>query len=275
MRAERLRLIAACLLPLLWVAVVGAGETPAPSPPEPTTARDEENQVEVQLPAPYWRHVEPQELAQRGPAGCAPARVPPNLLFLLNHKDALASVWCERIPGTFLMRDRDDLESYLHGFTQTVRGQVRGAIGDVEESWAEREGAIVHEFAFSADPPAGGGCAGAAPANAPRMRYRFAHFFVRPPDADARGLKLFAAAPEGSYERIEAELDFIFASFRYTGQTAGEFFVPDAPQEKVLTAEDASRAVGGRSNRTSWLLPIGLIVIIYLMMRRRKQPAAT
>lgn len=86
-------------------------------------------------------------------------------------------------------------------------------------------------------------------------------------------LKLFCAAPEDVFADLEREFDFIAESVRYSGELADAFFVPDAPEDKVLSPKAATKAAGAGGRGFNWLLPVALIVIIWLMIRRRKQAA--
>jgi hypothetical protein len=249
-----------------------AREGPRPAP-GPITIQDPLYRLEFKLPAPYWQHHDPKEMAGRAPGGCAGPRVSPNLLFVLTHKDAAANVWAERLGRPFLMRDKDDLEGYVNAFVEAVARQV-GEVEDLNVSYPQTANPVVHRASFVAPMRARGGCGPrpAAGAEPQKMRYVFLHYFVRPKDADAMAFKVFCAAEAGLFEELEPEFDFIISSLRYTGEVDAQFFVPEAPEEKVLGPKEAARAAGARS-RFSWMLPIALIMVIWMMMRRKKQQA--
>lgn len=284
---------------LAWSAPgsVGAGElesaAPEPEGPAPASApsiqpvvaaqapvgiliKDPLNRLEFRLPGEYWEHRDRDSVAAQARGGCGPSRVSPNLLFILQHKDAPASVWCERGPRSFLMRGKDDLETFVNATIGAVRSQVGESVEEVESSYEERDGMILHRLGFTAPLPAGGGCAPRqAPAeDQPNMRYLSVHYFVRPEGADAMAFKMHCLATEEVFGQLESEFEFIISSLRYTGELAAEFFVPDAPEDKVLTPKEAARAAGAKKGGVNWLLPVGMIVIIWIMIRRRKKAPA-
>jgi len=237
--------------------------------------KDRRRGVELRLPAAYWQYYDPERLASEN-RGCAGRRVPPHLVFILRHKDAPATVWCESTPRTFLMRNKDDLETFVNAFVDTIRAQVGEDISDVSASYERRDGAIVHGFQFSASVSGPPGCNASRPQapKGPRMHYLFTHIFVRPKDSDAFAYKVFCTAPEAAYKELRPEFDFIVANVRYSGETAEQFFVPDAPEEKVLSAEDAAKMASPRKSSYAWLLLIVLAIIVWRMMRKKKERPA-
>ena len=99
---------------------------------------------------------------------------------------------------------------------------------------------------------------------------------MRPKDADALAFKIMCVAPEDAFAELQQEFDFILASLHYAGELDEEFFVPDAPDDKVLSAKDAAQAAGTKKP-FSWLMPVALIMMVFFMFRRRKdkeKPAA-
>ena len=239
--------------------------------PAPVTVRDEANRFEMKLPAPYWASADRAKLAAQSAGGCGGPRVPPNLMLVLEHKDALARVWCERSERPFLMRNRADLEGFVDAFAETVRKQVGSRLTDSEASYEERDGMIIHTLSFVMAGRTGGGCAGQpAAGDAPKMRVLVAHYFLRPKDEDAIYWKLSCMAPAEVYGELKGESAYILGSFRHTGDLAAEFFVPDAPQDKLLTAKEGARAAGASGPSYVWIFLIGLAVVVWLLTRKRK-----
>jgi hypothetical protein len=268
----------------LSAAVAGAQEAAGPTPaeaesPAPVLVSVPGEQVECRLPGPYWAHSTREELLDETPGGCTGPRVPANLVFLLNHKDAEASAWCERVARRFLMRNEDDLESFVSGFIEGIQAQARGTVLSANSSFpdAPAPGVILHRYELSIAASQGTGCAGPGAGGRPSepMRYVFQHYLVRPRDQDALAFRVFAAAPTEAFEALAPELEYILNSVRYTGATEEEFFAPDAPEEKVLTAKEASRAVSGGQGRFNWLLPVGMVLLIWFFLRRKKQQPAS
>lgn len=233
--------------------------------------------VEFNLPAPYWSYHDRQKLAAQAQGGCMGPRTSPNLMFVLEDKDALARVWAERGSGSFLMRDKRDLEAYVNAYVDAVQKQARTQVEDTESAYSERGGMIVHTFAFTVLPSSGGGgCAmQAAPSEQRQMRYVFVQCFVRRKDAEAVEFRMFCMAPADVYTQLRPEFDYIIGSFRYSGPVADEFFVPSAPQDKVLTPRDAKRSAGG-SGGSNYILPviIAVMLVIWFVMRKRKAASA-
>jgi len=103
------------------------------------------------------------------------------------------------------------------------------------------------------------------------MRYSIVHHFVRPAGADCLLFVLSCFGPADAFARLEPEVGLIVESFRYTGELQTEFFAPDAPEERLLTAADAAPARPGGFN---WLMPVAVAMLVWMMLRRRKQKAA-
>jgi hypothetical protein len=273
----------------LFVVPVRAGEQPGtpeqaaaavPQPghpsaaPEPVSVQDPLYRLEFKLPAPYWRYYDPKQVASQMPPGCTSPRMSPNLLFVVNHEDAVANVWGERLGRTFLVRSKDELEAYVNAFVASVRAQAGGEVQDFSQSYSDIENPIVHRFEFTAPQRSGAPCGAPPAANAPaRMHYLFLHFFVRPKGADAMAFRVFCAAPADVFEALRPEFEYIVGSLRYAGEVDAQFFAPDAPQDKLLTPKDAQQS-GGKSALSGFLFPAGLVIIIWMMLRRKKkQPA--
>jgi len=233
---------------------------------------DPDSRCEIRLPGAYWDSQRKSDAPEAPAGGCGRPAWPPELLLFATHKDALAAVQVVRGEGSFLMRNKDDMESYVqgavHGMTQAV-----GAGGTVlDSSYEESDGMIAHRLEMRAPMRAGGGCGAAAPQGAQMVRYLFVDYFVRPQGEDALKFQLRCFAPDDVFEELKPEIDFIVSSFRFTGEVAEEFFEPDAPEEKVPTAAQAAKTMQGKS-RFPWLMVIGLMIIIWLLFRRKKQAA--
>jgi len=272
---------ALCSASAVWAGPDDAPPQSAPvlenaveAPPSGILIKDSARHIEFRLPAGYWEYYDPEALAAQAKGGCSGPRVSPDLVFVLNHKDAPANVWCEFGARSFLMRDENDLEAYVDAFKEAIRTQTGEVLEDVSESYEPGEGMILHRFGFTAPLQARGGCGAPPPVeDAPRMSHLLVHYFIRPAGSDAMALKLFCAAPEDVFADLEREFDFIAESVRYSGELADAFFVPDAPEDKVLSPKAATKAAGAGGRGFNWLLPVALIVIIWLMIRRRKQAA--
>jgi len=237
----------------------------------PVTVRDEANRFELHLPGPYWRWADRGVLAAQGSGGCGGPRVPPGLMLVLEHKDALARIWCERSEQPFLMRDAGDLEAFINAFAETVRSQVGSGLADSEASYSEQNGMTVHRLSFTVPVRTGGGCGGRpAAGEVPKMHVVIMHFFVRPKDEDAIYWKLSCMAPIQVYDSLKSEFDHVLGSFRHTGELAGQLFEPGAPQDKVLGAKEGARAAGASGPPYLWILFIALAVGIWLLTRKRK-----
>jgi hypothetical protein len=265
------------LLIVTWASSAGQAADREEAPGILVADRTEE--VEFRLPGPYWEHFTRAEISDRTRGGCAGRRVPPELLFVLGHKDAECQVLLLKGNRRFLMRNRDDLETFVQASVQSITKQIgsAGSVIHVEKPYREREGMIVHRFAFRAPARgAGGGCVpvGGVGGQQAMMRYLFVDYFVRPKGEDALNLQARCFAAADVYEDLADEVEFIVSSVRHTGEPADEYFVADAPAEKVLTAKEVAEASGGgKSGMTNMLLLAGLIVVVWLLLRRKKQPS--
>ncbi len=262
---------------LVVCALAASARGAQPQNGDGPTVTDESNRIRFRLPGEWWEHYDRQELAGRLEGGCAGGRLPEELLHAAGHKDARAQVLLFRGGKRFLMRDRDDLETFVNATVQTLTQRMGGAGQVHENAYVEDPpgGMIVHRFAFSAPLRGGGGCGGMGQAGPELMlRYLFVDYFVRPAGRDARNFQIRCFAPEELWPDIGVEIESVVSSFRYTGTTAEGFFVPDAPEEKVLSAEQVAKSVEGRSPFPTWLLVAGLIFVVWLLLRRKRRAAA-
>jgi hypothetical protein len=265
----------------------GAGQPPADEagadPPAPARAAEgsgvaitlEEARLRLKKPAPYWEQMTPEELTEQAPGGCVPAQTPPNLLLVLNHRDAPVVLGVLRGGDTFLMRNRDDLEAYVDGLTQPIRQQL-GEEAEIETEFSRRNGMPVHRVSFTASAgAAGGGCAPAQQGQQQELQFIIVDYFIRPADGDATYFRISCRGEDGAFEDVRNEVEFILASVEYTGDLAEDFFVPDAPDEKVPTAEQAAEAAGGGGEtQWGWMLAAGMIVVIWFLLRKRGKKQA-
>lgn len=267
--------VLAALAVLLLVAGAVSARAQEPGPPPGIPVSSPENRIEFRLPAPYWEAQTGQDIAASAPGGCAPTRVSPDLLFVIRHLDALAEIWIIRNEEPFLMRSKDDMETAVSGFTEAILDRLGESITDVESAYEVRDRMIVHRFAFSAPPQGGGGCVPVqAAAEQQKMHFVLVHYFLRPQGEDAIFFRASCRASVEAFREMESEIDFILGSMRFTGQIAQDFFVPDAPEEKVLTAAQAAKGARAPSGVQGWMLAVGMIIIIWMLLRRRKKPKA-
>ncbi len=266
--------VLAALVLLACLAVPVAAEDEEPSG---ITVTDTGNRIEFRLPAPYWDHEDRQQLADRVSGGLFGRELPPGLLHVATHKDAGAFVQINEGGRRFLMRNREDLETFVSGTVQAITEQIDRTGEVLVTDWDERDGMIIHRFSFRAQVRGGDGCmAPEAGQDEPQaMRWLFVDFFMRPEGEDAVNFQMRYVAPDEVYEALIPELDFIESSFHYTGPLAEEFFVPDAPAERVPTAGEAAEAVADEGGLPTWLLLLGVGVVIWMLMKRKKEQPAT
>jgi len=171
------------------------------------------------------------------------------------------------------MRDRNDLETFVSAVSEAVGKQVGKSMNVEESEYSERDGMIIHRLGFTAQMGGAPGCAGAPQAGAQPalMRMLFVDYFLRPKDSDAQNYRLICRGTAAAMEALKPEIEFIAASLRYTGELDEEFFVPDAPLEKVASAEDAQKGAASGKRSSSWFMPLALIAIIWMMIRKRKK----
>lgn len=233
-----------------------------------------EDRLELRLPAAYWEAMTGKQIAQQMQGGCG-RQVPPDLVFVLEDRDAAAQIIITRSERPFLMRNKDDLETFEKAFMQAVQEQAGKPSSDVESSYEERDGMVIHRFALTAAPSVAGGCAmGPQSAGPPqKLRFVFVDYFLRPQGEDALFYRAGCRALADTYQKLEPEFGFVLSSIHFTGKLADQFFDPSAPVDKVPTAKQAAKALGGGSNPvTVMMLAFGLVLALWLIWRRRRQP---
>jgi len=263
----------------LVALLFGAAPAAAAQQPEPPgiAVTDQSNRIEFRMPAPYWDHDDRQELAERISGGCTGRQLPPGLLHVATHKDAGAFVQLNEGSRRFLMRDRKDLETFVSGTVQAVTDQISKSGEVLATEWEQREGMIIHRFSFKAAVGGAGGCmapGGGSGGQQKTMRWLFVDFFLRPEGEDAVNYQMRCMAPDDVFEALRPEMDFIVSSFHYTGALAEDFFVPDAPADKVPTAEEAAESVKADGGLPTWVMLGGLLLVIWMLMRRKKAKAS-
>jgi len=256
---------------------VAAGGAEAPPAGDSLLFRNDENQVELRLPAPYWEIKTAEQIAAEAPAGgCVPARgAPPGMLALISNKDAQALIYVERWPQTFLMRSKDDLENYVARWKEMFQARGGAQVEVGESSYEERDGMIAHRLEFTAPVPAGGGMGGCTPRPSPpeegaKVHYLIADFFVRPAGEEARLYRISCFAREDEFERQRADFESLIDSFRFTGTVAEEFFDPTAPPEKLpsVKRDGGASACGG----PGLIVAVVVVLIVYFWFRSRSKP---
>lgn len=263
---------------LAGASAAGAGEVPQPGEVPAAAPRvwvdeerrvvveDEANQYRLSVPGPYWECKTPDQLAGADGGGCA-ARLRPRadgFLLSISNKDAPAAMALQLLPDRFRVRSTDDLEGYVEASQAQLRKQAGGMLNFLEKSWEQREDMIVHRTSFTRTDRNIAG------------RFVLVRYFVRAEDEDVRVFQLIAMATEEEFAWQEKDFEHVIDSFRFSGVPAAEFFEPDAPAEKLPSAQPAATSSRGPGQWIRGVLPgIILVVIVYwiLMRRRRKKQA--
>ena len=271
---------ALCLLGVLLVAaapVVLSGEAAAPPEggggsaggagvPEITMGEggtvnvvDNASRCRLSLPGLYWECKTPSELlAQSQAGGCAQGSAPQGLIFIIRSKDAPAVVTLRVLPRRFLMRGKDDLESYMTAQESLLKEKGGAALEFKEQSFGEVGGMVCRRALFETK------------GRGQTQTYLLVHYFVRPAREDAMIYQLAAMTLGDAYEEQRADIEHIVESFRFTGELAPAFFEPDAPAEKLPRPMDESPGpVACGAQYSGLFLAVGLVVLVYLYMRRR------
>ena len=222
---------------------------------------DPANGCSLSLPGPYWECRARSQIASEVPSGgggCAPAAgVPSSVLLVMRNKDARAVASLERLPQRFLMRGKDDLETYTEARRRALTERAGGGVESEPPSFAQRDGMIVYRIAFGSE--------------AQDQRYVLANFFVRPQGEDARIYQLVCMAASDDSGLVEPDFERMAASFRFTGEPADSFFVPDAPEDKLPSAE-ARRAPAAPCGQgyAGMILAMAVVFVLYWLIRRRQ-----
>jgi hypothetical protein len=252
--------------------IAEAGEAPAAAvrvwvdEERRVVVEDEANQYRLSVPGPYWECKMPDQLGGAGGGGCA-ARMRPRtdgFLLSISNKDAPAAMALQVLPDRFRVRSTDDLEGYVAASQAQLRKQAGGTLNFLEQSWERREDMIVHRTSFTRTDRNITG------------RYVLVRYFVRPEDEDVRVFQLIAMATEDEFAWQEKDFEHVIDSFRFSGIPAAEFFEPDAPAEKLPSAQPAATSSRGpgRAKEIGGVLP-GIILVLgvywFVMRRRRKK----
>ncbi len=273
--------IAVPVLLLLAPAVVQGGQATdddaVAQQEQAFSVTDRASGLELKFPGAWWEVSTRMDLAKRGGGGCAAPQVPDNVLLLCQHQDAPLQLACIRGTDPFLMRNREDLEKFVAAVNEAMARQVGETMQVVEDEYDERDGMFLHRFLFTVVPSGGGGGCAPRPQQGDqpeKVSCLYVDYFLRPADSDARNFRIICYAPTPAFEEFRPEIDYITSNLTYTGELAQDFFVADAPQEKVPTAEQAEESVQQRRGGSSMWFIVGLMVLIWFMFRRKKKAQA-
>jgi len=224
---------------------------------------DAVNQYRFSIPGAYWEYKTASQVASQaagGGPGCAgrqPA-VTSSLLLGVNNKDARGMASLERLPQRFLMRGKDDLRAFVDARLEALRQRAGGAVDAPLSEFEERDGMIVHRAVFSASAESQG------------QQFILVNYFVRPKGEDAYMYQLACMAMAEDYGELEEDFEHMIAGFRFTGEVAEAFFDPNAPPEKLPSAElpaaPRSPCGGGASGM---LFAAVFVFLIYSLLKRR------
>jgi len=222
---------------------------------------DRQNRYRLALPGPYWKCSTPEMLAAeaRGQGCAGRGRMPPGLLLVVQNKDAPAWVYLQLSPERFLMRTEGELEDYVRASHDRFM-QASGVASELLSSSFEKRGPLIVARA-SVSMSARGRTA----------RYVMVHYFVRPRGEDARYYELVCFAPQEDFERLRGDFEQIIGSFRFTGQAEEQFFVPDAPQEKLPSAPAPGASGGAVPGGRYAGIVVAMVLVLagYWLLRRR------
>lgn len=254
--------------PAAQPAVEGAEATQEPG----RTVEVPGARLRLRLPARYWRTMTREEIAEQARGGCGAPQVPERLLLLLRHRDA--QVWLQvwRHAEGFQMRSRDNLERAEKEVTTKIKGQFGDDVPEIKTDHERRDGIIIYRHSYTAISRGQTGCAagGDGQGKPQQIHVLIADHYVRPADGDATLFRIRALAPAETYAALRPEVEFILSSIEYEGEPAADFFVPDAPEEKLLSPEEISEQPGGGGNY-GWLIAAGAVMVVWFLLRRRKQ----
>ena len=220
------------------------------------------------LPAGYWEVETPQDIARRtGPTGggCAPggSQVPSSLLLMVRNEDARAAMTLELKKTGFLMRGKEDLDTYIDERMKKLEEQGRGSLTIEDTGRQNRDGMIVFKTLLSASGKGG------------TQRYLLVDYFVRPRGQKARLYQGGCMASGAAYERYGEDLEAMADSFVYTGPMAPSFFAPEAAAEQVPEVQDQPdilQQCGGPVSGMAIAL-VG-VMIVYMMWRKHKEKSS-
>ena len=228
---------------------------------------DYSRQYRLRIPADYWTFKSPEQLRRQvegAPGGCVPGGgIPDSLLLVIQNKDApTTGASLEVLPLRFLLRDEEDLRRYARQQERSVLQRLRGEAELAGSDTEQRDGMIVHSSRYTL-----------------KERDRELHviltnFLLRPPGEDMMIFQLQAFAPSEWFDLVEEDFAIIAGSFVYTGETARDPFVPDAPEEKLPFADGAP---GGAMRSGGFVgIAAGLVIfaLAYMIIKKitRRDP---
>ncbi len=239
------------------VAVVKNGDT---------YIEDKVNDYTVLIPAPYWNYKTPSQLQkQHGsqPGGCVPGGgIPESLLLVLQNKDAPSTgVSIERKSQRFLLRGKDDLTDYMSKQEETLLEKMRGS-GELLSSRTRTEpGGVVYTAHYEFRDPS----------HEQTLRVIMANILIRPPEQDVIVYQIQAFAHKEWYERLEDDFMELIDSFRYLGEAASQFFVPDAPEEKLPFALDNTQPHQPRCGEgiSGIVMASAAVLVLYMLYKKK------
>ncbi len=229
---------------------------------------DRSQQYKLEIPAPYWTYKSPVQIkkeVEAAPGGCVPGRsIPDSLLLVIQNKDApTTGASLEIMPHRFRLRNEDDLFNYLEREESARAEQMRGT-GDLTHSDTERRDHLwVHTSYYT------------LVENKEEIQVILANFLVRPRDRDVMIYRLQAFAPSEWFHLLEEDFAAIINSFRYTGETAEEFFMPEASEEELPFADGDPPSAGRErwsGGISGFVLTLGAVVVVYIMIKRKGKP---
>jgi len=232
----------------------------------------EKESVRITIPAGDWKTMTAEDMQRDAPGGCLPAAGPPEGLVLTIQKtDSQAMGTVSRLPQTFLLRNEEDLRSFIQEMKDAITGTGEGT--EIRSSeLTRREGLYVHTMEFVAQPRGLlGGCGATSPSDGqpPRMRYVVRDYFVRPQGEEALLYRVGTMAPAESYEDYAGELETFGTSFEFTGERAEEFFEPDAAEDKLPEVPQASEEECGAFDSPMLIVFAVIVVVLWWWTRRR------
>jgi len=229
--------------------------------------------VQVTIPPGEWKKMTPEDMQRDSPLGCLPAAgTPPGLFLTIHRTDSRITGSLTRLPQKYLMRNEQDLRSFIKDVKETVEEQGGEVAEMVSSELSRRDDLYVHRMEFLVRPESTGGCGRTASKKGapPRMRYVLWDYFVRPADGEARLYRLGIGAPEDSFEKHADMMETFGTSFTFTGRRADSFFEPDAPSEKLPQVNGGEGECGAFQSPA--LLVFGaVILVLWWWSRRRRQ----
>jgi hypothetical protein len=237
--------------------------------------RSEDEPVQVTVPSGEWEKLTSEDLQRGSPGGCLPAAGPrPGLLVVIRKPEKRVLGTVSRLPRDFLMRNEDDLRSFLDRMEEEI--VKRGGEGTevLSAELTRRDGVFVHRMEFRAQQQRGpGGCAAMSPSKgqAPEMHYVVRDYFVRPQGEKARIYRVGTTAPAESFDEYAEDLETFGESFQFTGDRAESFFEPGASEDQLPTVPEPGGGCG--AFESPGLLVFAAVIVVFWWWFRRRMRA--